>query len=247
MVREFSRTVDVNEAFVNRHFNTLSRFNDPVGKRIDDCFTHCVHRNFRKLFPFQASVKFHAPVHRVRHILHRFVPQCKNGACIPLYVIEGKPLIRRKFGHLQFIDAAIHKQGRACIQKPLPFNQFQFRQYILRLVIIQRDPSNLPGLTQIIRKYVFVNIPNGIFRRLRFPRIDTVLPLMQHFIVLVLIHYYIFISNSDTRDPVSQIGPLFPFKLNMKDSALSIIHFFNHRINCRLYVGADSLAHIPGG
>ena len=70
---------------------------------------------------------------------------------------------------------------------------------------------------------------------------------MQHFIIFVLIHHYIFIGNADTRDPIGQIRSLFPFKLDINDSALSIILFLNHRINRRFYVGADSLAHIACG
>lgn len=90
--------------------------------------------------------------------------------------------------------------------------------------------ADKPGL-QVALKRPGVYVLDLEFRRLYFPGIVPVFPLIQQVPVQFLLHLHIRAARAEIRNTIGQIGTATPLELHMNDIPVPIAQIFNHGVN----------------
>ena len=88
VLREDAGTVDVDETFIDGDLDGLSRFDQAMCEGVGYRLANGVDGYLWKFLALKPSVKFDAPIDRVRNILDRFVDKVKHRSCIAFYIEE---------------------------------------------------------------------------------------------------------------------------------------------------------------
>ena len=114
--REGTGIIYLNTVLVYGNLVVLSGSVFLMAKRIDQCFTDSIHRDFRNFLTLQGT-KFNTPTNVLEDIFFSAIHKFENCSMLTLDIQKCEPLCSCEYRHLQVIVGRLTEQNHACVQQ----------------------------------------------------------------------------------------------------------------------------------